>query len=65
MTVQILIDFLFLIILVCHIVKIKHLQDENQILKEYLVNNQNHIGSVLELINQIIDILKETAEKAE
>lgn len=68
-TGQIAIDFLFLLILVIHIVKIKHLQEENFKLKKgyegvkiYLEElqkavllNQEHISKLLDWYKEILE----------
>lgn len=68
-TGQIAIDFLFLLILVIHIVKIKHLQEENHKLKKgyegvkfYLeevqkavLRNQEHISKLMDWYQEILE----------
>lgn len=71
-TAQIIIDFMFLIILVCHIIKIDHLISENRRLwriisdlykdSEFIhtavINNQKHIAKLQDLVKGLFNKIK-------
>lgn len=71
-TAQIIIDFMFLIILVCHIIKIDHLISENRRLWRIIsdlykdskfihtavINNQRHIAKLQDLVKGLFNKIK-------
>lgn len=71
-TAQIIIDFMFLIILVCHIIKIDHLISENRRLWRIIsdlykdgkfihtavINNQKHIAKLQDLVKGLFNKTK-------
>ena len=71
-TAQIIIDFMFLIILVCHIIKIDHLISENRRLWRIIsdlykdskfihtavINNQKHIAKLQNLVKGLFNKIK-------
>lgn len=71
-TAQIIIDFMFLIILVCHIIKIDHLISENRRLWRIIsdlyedskfihtavINNQKHIAKLQDLVKGLFNKIK-------
>lgn len=71
-TAQIIIDFMFLIILVCHIIKIDHLISENRRLWRMIsdlykdskfihtavINNQKHIAKLQDLVKGLFNKIK-------
>lgn len=71
-TAQIIIDFMFLIILVCHIIKMDHLISENRRLWRIIsdlykdskfihtavINNQKHIAKLQDLVKGLFNKIK-------
>lgn len=71
-TAQIIIDFMFLIILVCHIIKIDYLISENRRLWRIIsdlykdskfihtavINNQRHIAKLQDLVKGLFNKIK-------
>ena len=65
MTAQTLIDILFLVILICHIIKLRYMQEQCkqmwhniEILCDYLTKTQDHLLKMQDTIKDVLEILE-------